>query len=229
MKFRDISRKLRAPINRRDALSRLKSFHSKNRSTDEIIDMAMDFGSKGLYRVDSVQKRSEILSLANAVADIKPKTILEIGTCNGGTLFIWSNIASDLVITCDLNKSKVREELYSQFPPGNSDCKVISLEGDSHKQSFAEKVKQTINGREVDFLFIDGDHTEPGVRQDYEMYSPLVRKGGLIAFHDILEKQPTPQNQVYYFWKDIKQKTVTEEFVNDYDQTGFGIGIIRVE
>ena len=71
--------------------------------------------------------------------------------------------------------------------------------------------------------------TEPGVRQDYEMYSPLVRKGGLIAFHDILEKQPTPQNQVYYFWKDIKQKTVTEEFVNDYDQTGFGIGIIRVE
>jgi hypothetical protein len=34
---------------------------------------------------------------------------------------------------------------------------------------------------------------------------------------------------VYYFWKDIKQKTVTEEFVNDYDQTGFGIGIIRVE
>lgn len=229
MKFRDISRKLRAPFNRRDAINKLKKFHSKNRSRDEIVDMAMDFGTRGLYRVDSVQKRSEILSLAKAVADIKPKTILEIGTCNGGTLFIWSNIASDLVITCDLNKSKVREELYSQFPPDNSNCQVIPLEGDSHQKSFLEKVEKTLNGRKVDFLFIDGDHTEAGVRSDYEMYRHLVRKGGIIGFHDILEKQPIPQNQVYYFWKDIKQETNTEEFVDNHNQTGFGIGIIHVD
>ena len=67
--------------------------------------MAIDFKTKGLYRVDSVQMRDEILSLADAVSSINPKTILEIGTCNGGTLFIWSNIATDCVITCDLNRS----------------------------------------------------------------------------------------------------------------------------
>lgn len=229
MKFRDISRKIRAPLNRKSAFNKLEQFHSKKRSIDELIDTAMDFKTKGLYRVDSVQKREEILALATAVDALKPKTILEIGTCNGGTLFIWSNLASDCVITCDLNVSKIRDELYSAFPPPESDCEVIPLAGDSHKNDFLEKVKQSLNGRKVDFLFIDGDHTEEGVRSDYNMYSPLVRSGGIIAFHDILEKQPVPGNQVYYFWEQIKQSTNSEEFVKDYDQTGFGIGIIHVE
>lgn len=229
MKFRDISRKVRAPFNRRTALNKLVQFYSKKRSLDEVIDMAMDFKTTGLYRVDSVQMRSEILALAKAVQAINPKTILEIGTCNGGTLFIWSNLATECVITCDLNKSKIRDELYKSFPPAGSDCEVISLAGDSHQQTFFEKVRESLNGRTVDFLFIDGDHTEAGVRSDYNMYSPLVRPGGIIAFHDILEKQPVPDNQVYYFWEKIKQSTNTEEFVKDYAQTGFGIGIIHVE
>jgi predicted O-methyltransferase YrrM len=228
MRLVDISRKILAPISRRSALNKLKQFHSKKRSVEEIVDMAMDFKTRGLYRIDSVQKREEILALASAVQALKPATILEIGTDKGGTLFIWSNLASECVITCDLNKS-IRDELYSSFPPPDSDCEVISLAGDSHQQDFFEKVKTSLNGREVDFLFIDGDHTEEGIRSDYSMYSPLVRSGGIIAFHDILEKQPVPSNQVYYFWKEIKQSTNSEEFVKDYDQTGYGIGIIHVE
>jgi len=41
-----------------------------------------------------------------------------------------------------------------------------------------------------DFLFIDGDHTYEGVEGDFEMYSPLVRRGGIIAFHDIVPGPP---------------------------------------
>lgn len=229
MKFRDISRKLRAPFNRKSALNKLKHFHSQKRSVEDIVDNAIDFKTKGLYRIDSVQKREEILALAQAVKSISPKTILEIGTCNGGTFFIWANLASELVITCDINKSKIREELYNSFPPPNSNCKVIPLSGNSHDQEFIETVKSLLNGKQIDFLFIDGDHTKDGVKSDYEMYSPLVRSGGIIAFHDILEKQPVPDNQVFYFWDEIKKSTNTEEFVKDYAQTGFGIGIIHVK
>ena len=229
MKLRDLSRKIRAPFNKWTAIKKLEQFHSKKRSLDELIDMAMDFKTSGLYRINSVQKREEILSLAKAVDSIRPKTILEIGTCNGGTLFIWANLASECVITCDLNKSKVREDLYRLFTPKSSKCEVISLAGDSHDPSFLEEVKKSLKGKTVDFLFIDGDHTEAGVKSDYNMYSHLVRPGGIIAFHDILEKQPMPSNQVYYFWKEIKKSTKTEEFISDRNQTGFGIGIIHVE
>ena len=40
-------------------------------------------------------------------------------------------------------------------------------------------------GRPVDLLFLDGDHSAEGVRDDFERYSPLVRSGGYVAFHDI--------------------------------------------
>lgn len=42
----------------------------------------------------------------------------------------------------------------------------------------------------MDFLFIDGDHAYEGVKADFEMYSPLVRKGGLVALHDICVHPP---------------------------------------
>jgi predicted O-methyltransferase YrrM len=211
------------------AFRKLKEFHRQPRTTSEIIDMAIDFKTKGLYRVDSVQMRDEILSLADAVKSINPKVILEIGTCNGGTLFIWSNLATDCVITCDLNKSKVREDIYKKFPPIDSNCTVVSLAGDSHDSNFLEIVKAKLGNNQVDFLFIDGDHTEAGVRRDYEMYSPLVRSGGLIAFHDIVEKQPIPQNQVYYFWEELKKNVEHEEFIHDSNQTGYGIGLVHVK
>lgn len=37
---------------------------------------------------------------------------------------------------------------------------------------------------EIDFLFIDGDHSEEGVREDWRLWSPLVRLGGHVALHD---------------------------------------------
>jgi cephalosporin hydroxylase len=228
MKFRYISRKIRAPFNRKSVLNKLKQFRGIKGSTEELVDMAMNFKTRGFYRVDSVQKHQEILALSKAVDALKPKTIVEIGTCNGETLFIWFNLASKCVITCDLNVSKICDELYSAFSPPDSACKFIPLAGDSHQQEFLDKVKHAPNGRKVDFLFIDGDHTEKAVISDYNMYSPFVRSGGIIAFHDILEKQPTPQNQVHYFWEKIKQSTNSEEFVKDHNQTGFGIGIIHV-
>lgn len=37
----------------------------------------------------------------------------------------------------------------------------------------------------LDFAFIDGDHTLPGVERDFAAYALKVRAGGLIILHDI--------------------------------------------
>jgi predicted O-methyltransferase YrrM len=37
---------------------------------------------------------------------------------------------------------------------------------------------------EVDFLFIDGDHTYDAVRRDWQDWAPHVRRGGIVAMHD---------------------------------------------
>jgi hypothetical protein len=38
--------------------------------------------------------------------------------------------------------------------------------------------------KRIDFLFIEGDHFEEGVRRDLEEWSPFVISGGRAAFHD---------------------------------------------
>lgn len=36
----------------------------------------------------------------------------------------------------------------------------------------------------IDFLFIDGDHSEAAVQQDWDNWQCFVIKGGVVAFHD---------------------------------------------
>ncbi len=227
-KIKHLNRTLRIPINRYFAFRQLKKFHERQRSIDEIVEWAMRFPSKGYFRVDSIQKRSEITALAEAVKALQPRNVLEIGTARAGTLFIWSQLTSNKVVSCDLESAGVKRALFESFPPPGSGCVVRHIDGDSHSEEMRKRVEQAFNGEPVDFLFIDGDHTEVGVEKDYNDYHHLVRPGGIIAFHDIVEKQALATNQVYFFWKRLKEGRNIQEFIDDPAQTGFGIGVLRV-
>ena len=225
---REFGRWLRIPVNRRQAFRRLREFHATKRPLDEIVKWAMNFGTKGKFRVKTTQIPSEIAGLATEVAKLQPKVVVEIGTYEGGTALIWAQLASERVITCDLAPAGPRGELIQAFPPPDSNCRVSVMTGDSHAPAFVERVERELAGKTVDFLFIDGDHREAGVEADYRNYRHLVRPGGLIAFHDIADKQDQPGNEVQHFWKRLKQEAETQEIIEDRDQTGFGIGIVRV-
>lgn len=38
--------------------------------------------------------------------------------------------------------------------------------------------------KSIDILWIDGDHSFEGVKGDYDLFSPFVKKNGLLLFHD---------------------------------------------
>jgi len=226
--IKELTRTLRIPFSRWLAFRRLHTYHAQPRNLEDTVDWAMNFGRYGYLTIHTLQKRSEIVSLARAVAALKPRTIVEIGTARGGTLLIWSSIASQRVISCDLVHRNAQRSLLEALPPPGSGCRVTLLTGDSHASDFKARVARELNGEKIDFLFIDGDHTEAGVEHDFNDYREFVRPGGIIAFHDIIENQPLPGNQVFHFWKRVKAGQVVEEFVDDRNQCGFGIGIIRV-
>ncbi len=226
--LKELTRTLRIPFSRWLAFRRLRQYHARSRSIEETVDWAMRFGRYGYLTIHTLQKRSEIIRLAQAVAALQPRTILEIGTARGGTLLIWSSLAQERVITCDLVHRDAQRPLLEALPPPGSNCRVTLLTGDSHAAEFKQRVARELNGRKADFLFIDGDHTERGVARDYEDYREFVRPGGIIAFHDIIENQPLPGNQVYHFWKQVKAGQNVEEYIDNPQQCGFGIGIIRV-
>ena len=63
------------------------------------------------------------------------------------------------------------------------DQRLDLIRDDSHDRRTFDQVKARLGGQMLDFVFIDGDHTYDGVRRDFELYEPLVRPGGIIAFH----------------------------------------------
>ena len=72
------------------------------------------------------------------------------------------------------------------------------------------------------FIFIDGDHSYKGVRQDFEKYSPLVEKGGIIAFHDALYHHDKTE-EVDIFWNEIKKEYPYIEIKMSKNSTGIGL------
>jgi len=102
----------------------------------------------------------------------------------------------------------------------------VLLKEDSHKEETVRKLKDILGGGMIDLLFIDGDHRYEGVRKDFEMYSPLVRKGGIIAFHDICPGPPDAVGGVPKFWKETMGKHRNMPIIKDQGQGGCGIGIL---
>ena len=169
----------------------------------------------------AIQKPRELTEFLSLLIDADPRVIVEIGVHAGGTLYAWRQVAP-VVIGIDQN-------------PLGRDWGATVIVGDSHHQDTVAALTKRLDGRAIDCLFIDGDHTYEGVRQDYKMYSPLVRHGGLIAFHDIAPILPGQNNvediQIPRFWDEIKDESAIE-IIDTGDHVrahiaGFGIGILR--
>lgn len=200
--------------------------------TEQVIDFSEN-AAGGLLKLQ--QARSEIIQLAELFRQRQPKTVVEIGTAHGGTLFIWCRLAPEnaTIISLDLpggihggGYPPWKARLYRRFALPTQ--KLHLIRGDSHKPEMLAQLKSMLPGDgKVDFLFIDGDHTYNGVKSDFEMYSGLVRPGGLIVFHDICKHAAEHNCQVDRFWHEVKNERHTHEFVHDWNQGAYGIGVIE--
>jgi len=198
----------------------------------QLVDFAFSVSS-GLFK--PLQVKWEITHLLERLKKEPPKIILEIGTAIGGNLFLFLSLArrDAKMISLDLPGGQYgggyplwRVPFYQMFP--QKDQKLRLIRGDSHSAGSLQEVKDKLEGEEIDFLFIDGDHTYEGVKQDFETFSPLVKKGGLVAFHDIAPNQQQPDCGVDKFWAEIKKSIPSEEIVQDSGQRWAGIGLLKM-
>jgi len=77
-------------------------------------------------------------------------------------------------------------------------------------------------GEPLDFLFIDGEHTYEGVKQDVEAYSPFVTAGGLVVFHDMASHPRRLGGDVHRHRAERRGRYRVQEFVGN-PRHGFGI------
>jgi predicted O-methyltransferase YrrM len=180
------------------------------------------------------QKEKEILALLERLKPLAPRRILEIGTAAGGTLLLLSRVAAAdaLLVSIDMPEggfgggyNLLRSFLYRSF--ARQGQRIVLIRGDSHRQAIRDRLAAALGGEKLDFLFIDGDHSATGARQDFDDYAPFVRSGGMIAFHDILSDERGWSGEVYRVWPELAARFGGEELVDESGPSGYGIGLLR--
>lgn len=215
----------------RMTIASLRGASARVATVEQAVSLAFDFRSCGT-RIAPIQIRAEITQLLQVLAEDPPRRLFEIGTAGGGTFFLFTHVAAEegLLISADLplgpfgGYPKWRGKLIRSFTRGNQRAHLLAA--DSHSPDTLCKVQQLLNGSQLDFLFIDGDHRYEGVKADFQMYSPLVRPRGLIGFHDIVPGPAEAVGGVPVFWQELRKEHPVREFVTDWNQGGYGIGLV---
>jgi predicted O-methyltransferase YrrM len=172
-----------------DWFSLLKVSPAKREAARQVMERTLDISQGMMHRID-------IDSLAAAVLHCKPKRVFEIGTYRGASsemilqLLPEVQVISIAFVNDEPGRKFNNDELSATdvgalVSAGNRD-RYTQLIGDSHKIDPKEFVRD--HGK-MDLVFIDGDHSREGVRQDTELARAILAPGGAIAWHDANPKK----------------------------------------
>lgn len=178
-----------------------------------------------LRRNGSMQIPLEIENLQIQVNNHSPKVVVEIGTANGGTLARWFEIPSvETIISIDLPEGIHGGQGFQERTYVISDSleeanlikkEFYAINGNSKDPYLIGRLDEVLNGRKIDFLFIDGDHTYSGVKQDFELYERFLSEDAIVGFHDIINSEFHREVNCFVskFWDELKETYEENEFI----------------
>jgi len=179
-----------------------------------------------------IQHPHEYLQFCNFYQELRCKNIMEIGSYLGGNFYVMCKLSdpNGLKISLDYpfyHNQEVHMKLRNTHEKMKSFAENVQIViADSHKTETLNNISSILDNQKLDFLFIDGDHTYEGVKKDFEMYSPFVKKGGYIAFHDVNDTELHRQQNcnVNKFWNELNYD---EKFEFNIKSFCMGIGVIK--
>lgn len=171
----------------------------------------------------SVSELSEAIEFIHA-HKANVENILEIGVHRGGSFKVWRDAFNpDKLLGIDIHMSGI-QEIVDEIKD-SSKYKILVPE-DSHSPVVMQKVKDFFGDSKLDLLFIDGDHTLEGAKQDFMNYKSMVNYAGFIIFHDIKIKDREDMG-VHTLWNQIKNQYTYREFYHP-EESGTGTGLLHV-
>lgn len=175
---------------------------------------AVDISRTAITKYGAVQDEIEFACLIDILIERGVRNIAEIGTYAGGTLWAWCQLSQEGFVV-GIDNGHIPRDLFHVWHPD-----MWTPKHDSHDPTMPNRLKRRLDKRnaQLDFLFIDGDHSYSGVQKDYEMYSPLVKQGGIIAIHDVAGTEECAK-----YWLDVR---LGRNWKVLNSGTNLGIGII---
>jgi predicted O-methyltransferase YrrM len=152
-------------------------------------DLAFLFTSSQLNHGVASLRFDEAALLFRTTRGLGPATVAEIGRFKGG---------STLVMAAALAEGSTLLS-YDLHVPGASTLPGVDLDRELQqaltRYGLGEGVQLIVGDSRtvelpataLDLLFIDGDHSYEGTRADFLRWSPLLRDGGHLLFHDAVD------------------------------------------
>ncbi len=110
----------------------------------------------------------------------KGAVLLEIGRKHGG---------STAIMAAALDKGMLYSVDIVEHPESKQNTKTWH-----DKIKFVTANSKTVEWTTfVDLLFIDGDHSYEGVKNDVTRFTPFLRENGILIFHDVVGKKSVLQ------------------------------------
>jgi predicted O-methyltransferase YrrM len=144
-------------------------------------DLADPDGVPGLLERREAETLYVLVRRAAGLGDV-----VEIGSYRGrSTAFLAQALADEggsrRLIAIDPHLEGTEEDFRANVSAGSASSLVDA------RVAFSHDVAQEISGP-LGVVWIDGDHSYDGVRQDFEDWFPKLATGGWVAFHDTVDQ-----------------------------------------
>jgi len=159
-----------------------------------------------------VQEKRELFALFSLMREIGCESYLEIGTSNGGSLWVLAGVVDGTLTVVDICEAKSK----ALFDEAVAHTQAHAICGDSTDPATVERARG-----EYDVVMIDGGHSYEVVSADMKNYGPMARK--MIVLHDINHRD------VQKLWGEIAASIPSRCLMISTPQSTMGFGVIFKE
>lgn len=143
-------------------------------------------GADRIFTHLTMQEKRTLFGLARGMST---EFAIEIGSYLGASsCFLAAGAGPGRKLVCvdtwrnDAMLDEARRETLDEFRKNTATFSERIIEVRGLSGNVAGEVGKIV--RETGLLFIDGDHSYEGCRRDADLYLPLVKRGGIVVFHD---------------------------------------------
>jgi predicted O-methyltransferase YrrM len=164
-----------------------------------------------------LQNPVEFQALLDLYHERRPGRVLEVGVGEGGTLWHWLQHAPQGATVVALDDRHRNQDAYPDWTPAG--VELVTIIGSSHDP---DVIVDAAEHRPYDWIFLDADHHDHAVRQDWRHFSAMTSHDAAIALHDIAPSDD-PTIHVDQLWFELAHQHSTVEY---RVHGGPGIGVV---
>jgi glycosyltransferase involved in cell wall biosynthesis len=172
--------------------------------------------------------------LLRRVAEWRPAIVVEVGVREGGTFFLFCQMAKDdgravAVATSNSPIPEWRIPFLKAMARPRQSVEIVPKTNDP--ESIADEVKKATENREIDFLFLHGRRPYAQLAADYRTLRKLVRPGGLISWDGInpISSFPPDRDGGHRLWHEVQSLFPQRaEYLNGSTTEFGGIAVIKL-